>query len=52
LELITPRDIVYVIALIINGKGISDQDDRIAANPRGGCKKKYVHYYYSKVAKV
>jgi hypothetical protein len=40
LELISPRDIAYLLALIKNGKGVWDQDVRMAANPHGGGEKK------------
>jgi hypothetical protein len=40
LELISPSDIAYVLALIKNGKGVWDQDVRMAANPHGGGEKK------------
>jgi hypothetical protein len=40
LELISPSDIAYVLALIKNGKGVWDQDVRMVANPRGGGEKK------------
>jgi hypothetical protein len=33
LEMITPSDITYVIALIKNSQGVWDQDMRVAANP-------------------
>ncbi len=39
MELITPSDIAYVIALIKNDKGMWDQD-RMAANPHVGDEKK------------
>jgi hypothetical protein len=40
LNLISPSDIAYVLALIKNGKGVWDQDVRMAANPHGGGEKK------------
>jgi hypothetical protein len=40
LELISPSDISYVLALIKNGKGVWDKNVRIAANPHGSGKKK------------
>jgi hypothetical protein len=40
LELISPSDIAYVLALIKNGKGVWDQDVRMAANPHGSGEKK------------
>ncbi len=40
MELISPSDIAYVLALIKNGKGVWDQDVRMAANPHRGGEKK------------
>ncbi len=40
MELISPTDIAYVLALIQNGKGVWDQDVKMAANPHGGGEKK------------
>ncbi len=40
LELISPSDIAYKLALIKNGKGVWDQDERMAANPHGSGEKK------------
>jgi hypothetical protein len=40
LELISPSDIAYVLTLIKNGKGVWDQDVRMAANPHGSGEKK------------
>jgi hypothetical protein len=39
LELISPNDITYMLALK-NGKGVWDQDVRMATNPQGGGEKK------------
>jgi hypothetical protein len=33
LEMITPSDIAYVLALIKNSQGVWDQDMRVAVNP-------------------
>jgi hypothetical protein len=40
LEMISPSDIAYVLALIKNGKGGWDQDLRMAQHPHGGGEKK------------
>jgi hypothetical protein len=40
LELISPSDIAYMLALIKNGKGVWDQDVRMVVNPCGGGEKK------------
>jgi hypothetical protein len=40
LELFSPSDIAYVLALIKNGKGVWDQDVRMAENPHGAGEKK------------
>jgi hypothetical protein len=40
LELISPSDIAYMLALIKNGKGVWDQDVKMAANQHGGGEKK------------
>ena len=40
LELISPSDIAYMLALIKNGKGVWDQDVKMAANPHGSGEKK------------
>jgi hypothetical protein len=39
-ELISLSDIAYMFALIKNGKGMWDQDVRMAANPHGSGEKK------------
>ncbi len=36
LELISPSDIAYMPTLIKNGKGVWDQDVRMATNTHGG----------------
>ncbi len=40
MELISPSDIAYMLALIKNGKGVWDQDVQMVANPHGGREKK------------
>ncbi len=40
LKPISPSEIAYVLALIKNGKGVWDQDVRMAVNPHGGGEKK------------
>ncbi len=40
MEVVSPSDIAHVLALIKNGKGVWDQDVRMAANPHGGGEKK------------
>jgi hypothetical protein len=51
LEPISPSDIAYVLALIKNGKGVWDQDVRMAANPHGGGEKKMLPLYTSSKGK-
>jgi hypothetical protein len=51
LELISPSDIAYVLALIKNGKGVWNQDVRMAANPHGGGEKKLCLLFISSKGK-
>ncbi len=49
MELISPSDIAYVLALIKNGNGVWDQDVRMVANPHGGGEKKLPLLFTEKI---